>query len=227
MRLLTCILLPVVAVACVADPSGTEPRNAPSPPTASSAAIAPAPPSSAPPAPIAAPCPAPIRQVDHSSVKATATRTTACRRLPTQKPLASAPDFVIETRCPGPDADTTLEVNTEDDRTFFAVARAGTARLPLAPAVASFNTPGGTARWYRIGDAPPEALVVPLRVSTTDDQGKQRVEAFVVAWDLRSGKVCRTVNAGPAESADVEMAIDTFGRMALAGDCDCAGRQSP
>ena len=226
------IVIAAAVGGCVPDPAPvTEPRVSPSaaavdagttpPPPASAAFTAPQAATAAATASAAPPCPIPERTVDPAQVKLASTRTTGCKRLPTQKALTGVPDFVVETRCPGPDATTTLEVNTEDDRTFFAVARSGGPRLRLAPAVEFFNSPAGTARWFRIGEAPPDAVVITLRASTTDDTGKRHLDTFVVAWELRTGSLCRMVNAGSAGAADMALAIETLGHKTLAGDCEC------
>ncbi|MEJ7734237.1 MAG: hypothetical protein WKG00_34210 [Polyangiaceae bacterium] len=239
MRSRVCAIVLAAAVGgCVSDCGPvTEPRRSPSapavdarptPPLASAvSATSPAPQagsaaaSTAPTASAARPCPIPERTVDKAQVRLASTRTTGCKRLPTQKALAGVPDFVVETRCPGPDAATTLEVNTEDDRTFFAVTRSAGPRLPLAPALELFNSPAGTARWFRIGDAPPDAVVITLRASTTDDTGKRHLGTFVVAWELRTGSLCRMLDAGSLGAADIALAIETLGQTTLAGDCEC------
>jgi hypothetical protein len=153
-------------------------------------------------------------------VKVASTVTTGCKRLPTQKALAGAPDFVVETRCAGPDPTTTLEVNEEDGRTFFAVSRAGTPRIALDPITQAFNRPTGAARWYGVEPVAAEAIVIPVRSTFTDESGKQVVETRVVAWDLRTGRVCRIASAtGPA--GNVAATSDALGRTTLAGACDC------
>jgi hypothetical protein len=220
-----CIVVAPMIGSCVADPSSVgEPRT--SPPAAAgsaSASVTPAHDTGAPPAhsaPTTPPCPGPQRTVDPAQVKVASTMTTGCKRLPTQKALAEVPDFVVETRCAGPDASTTLEVNEEDGRTFFAVSRAGTQRIALDVVTQAFNRPAGAARWYRIDPAPAEAIVIPVRWSSTDDSGKQGFETLVVAWDLRSGRVCRIASA-TGHPENVAATSDALGRAALAGKCDC------
>jgi hypothetical protein len=199
---------------------------APATPAASASAVGPAsvagsgPAASTTPTP---PCPEPHRAVDARDMKSVSTATTGCKRLPTQKALAAVPDYVVETRCAGPEAATALEVNEEDGRAFFAVTRAGAPRVPLDPITPAFNSAAGAARWYRLGDGPVEVIVIPVRSSHTDDAGKQVVETFLAAWDLRSGRICRTADV-TQRPREVTGASDELARLALARDCDCRAR---
>jgi hypothetical protein len=199
--------------------------EAPSTPEVSASAAAPGvgPATSATPTPSSPPCPEPQRAVDVRQVKSVSTATTGCKRLPTQKALAKVPDYVVETRCAGPEAATVLEVNEEDGRAFFAVTRAGAPRVQLDPITPAFNSAAGAARWYRLGDGPVETIVIPIRSSHTDDAGKQVVETFLAAWDLRSGRICRTTDV-TQRPQEVTRASDELARLALARDCDCRAR---